>query len=221
MTTAEGPAWAVRIPGAILVIGWVVLSTGVAIAFRAPSLRDAPPFLTEDIGAAAAAIAGNPLAWQWALGLMLAAAVITTLGLVAISLQFTEPSLPWAVAGLVTFAMAATLSVIGRLTGIGVITWAAPQYPDPTLLAIYEAFTRTLLGPTFVLLAFVAVTLHGTAMIRMGVAVLGGAFVIVGLLEILLQVVGAAIPAFVYITTAAFGVASWRLNTGGHDDHRV
>lgn len=219
MAASGGPG---RIPGAILVFGWAVFSTGVAIAFRAPSLRDEPPFLTNDVGAAAAAIAGNPLAWQWALGLMLAAAVITTLGLVPISLQFTGPGLPWAVAGLVTFTMAATLSVIGRLTGIGVITWAAPQYPDPTALAIYEAFTRTHFGPTFVLLAFVAVTLYGTAMIRMGVAVLGRAFVIVGLLGFLLQVVDAAIPAFVYITTAAFGVASWQLKIGSPaDDRRV
>lgn len=212
MTTAEGPTWPGRIPGAILVLGWVVFSTGVGIVFLAPSLRDEPPFLTDDIAAAAAAIAGNPVAWQWALGLILSAAVITTLGLVPISLRFTGQSRPWAVAGLVTFAMAATLSVIGRLVGIGVVTWAAPQYPDPTALAIYEAFSRMRTGPAFVVLAFTAVTLYGAAMIQMEAVGLGRTFLIVGLLGILLQAIGAAIPAFVYLTTAAFGIATWRLD---------
>lgn len=214
MTTAEEPTGAGRIPGAVLVVGWAVFSTGVAIAFLAPSLRKQPPFLTDDIAAEAAAIAGNPVAWQWALGLILAAAVITTLGLVPISLYFSGPSRPWALAGLVSYAMGATLSVIGRLIGIGVITWTAQQYPDPTALAIYEAFTRALLGPAFVALAFLAVGLYGIAMTLMGAIGLGRTFVAVGLLGMLLQAVGAAIPAFAYLATAAFGVTTWRLDLG-------
>ncbi len=79
MTGAEGSTGAGRVPGAILVVGWAVFSAGVAIAFSAPSLRDEPPSLTDDIAAEALVIAGNPVAWQWALGLILAAAVIAEL----------------------------------------------------------------------------------------------------------------------------------------------
>jgi hypothetical protein len=222
LTAERAPAGPGRIPGVILVFGWAVFSIGVGIAFLAPSLRDEPPFLTDDVASAAAAIAGNPVAWQWALGLILAAAVITTLGLVPISLSFPGPSGSWAIAGLVTFAMAATLSAIGRLVGIGVVTWVAPQYPDPTALAIYEAFSRMRTGAAFVILAFIAVSLYGTAMTLRGTVGLGRLFLVVGVLGVLLQLFGAAIPVFVYITTAALGAATWRLGSTRHaDDRRV
>lgn len=213
--TIDSETWlSRRLPGAVLIAAFVVFVTGAGIGFLAPSLRDAPPFVTDDVAAVASAIAGNPAAWRWANGLILAAAVITALGLVPISIRFNGASRTWALAGLVSFSMAAVLSVVSRLTGIGVTTWAAQQYPDPTVVAIFEAFRLMHLGSAFMVLAFVAIGLYGMAMTRMGAHGMGWVFVAVGLVGILLEAAGAAIPLFVYLTTAAFGVATWRPVSG-------
>ncbi len=116
-----------RLPGAVLIGAAAIMITGVAIGFLAPSLRDAPPFVTDDIGEAAAAIAGNPAAWQWANGLIAVAAVLTALGLVSISLRFEGRSRPWAMTALVAFAFAAVLEAVDRIITIQVTTWAAQR----------------------------------------------------------------------------------------------
>ena len=118
----------------------VIFTAGATIGFLAPSLRDAPPFVTDDVAEVAVAIAGNPSAWAWANGLILSAALITALGLVPITLQFEGSSRPWAFTGLVAFALGAVFEVIDRVITIGVTTWAAPQYPDPVVLTVHEAF---------------------------------------------------------------------------------
>ena len=55
-----------RFPGGVMIGALAVFATGAAIGFLAPSLSDAPPFVTDDVDQVAAAIAGNPSAWQWA-----------------------------------------------------------------------------------------------------------------------------------------------------------
>lgn len=213
LETTKLPSASTRLPGAILIVGLLVFITGAATGFLAPSLRDHPPFVATDMAAAAAAIAGNPGAWQWANGLIIAAAVITALGLAAITVRFRERSRPWSLAGLVAFVMAAVLQSISRLITIGVDTWAAQQYPDPTVQTVYEAFDRVHLGTTSFILAFVAVSLYGMAINQAGLNS-GRVFVVLGFAGILLEVVGAAIPAYVYLTTAALGVATWQLDFG-------
>ena len=164
MTTDQQP-WG-RWAGGVLVAAFVIFSAGAAIGFLAPSLRDAPPFVTDDVAEVAAAVAGNPSAWVWANGLILSAALITALGLVPITLRFEGSSRPWAFTGLVAFSLGAVFEAIGRFITIGVDTWAAPQYPDPVVLTVYEAFAQfdSGLGTVFAVLAFVAVGLYGNAM---------------------------------------------------------
>ena len=122
--------------------------------------------MTEDVKRVAAAIAGNPTAWRWANGLILVAAIVPALGLVPINLRFEGPARAWASTGLVAFVFAALFAAIYRMISIQVTTWAAPQYPDPTAFAVWEAF----------------------------------------------EGLGAGIPAFVFLGTAALGVTTWQLS---------
>jgi len=195
------------------VAAFVIFTAGATIGFLAPSLRDAPPFVTDDVAEVAAAIAGNPNAWMWANALILSAALITTLGLVPIALQFEGTSRPWAFTGLVAFALGAVFEVIDRFIAIGVTTWAAPQYPDPVVLTVFEAFNRfdDGLGTAFAILAFVAIGLYGNAMRQTEATTqLGWSFVVGATLGLVLEVVGVGIPGFVYLGTGALGVAIWR-----------
>lgn len=205
-----------RLPGGVLVLASATMFTGAGIGFLAPSLREAPPFVTGDVERVAAAIAGNPTAWMWANGLILAAAVVTALALVPISVRFSDAGRPWALTGLVAFGLAAVFSTIGRLITIGVTTWAAERFPDETARMIWEAFDRIRLGTTFYILAFVALGLYGMAMRADDETGLGTGFVITAVVGVSLELVGAAIPGYVYLATAAFGIASWRLDPPEH-----
>lgn len=206
------------VPGAVPIGALVVMVTGAAIGFLAPSLSDAPPYVTDDVERVAAAIAGNPTAWRWAEGLILAATILTALGLVPITLRFEGRSRPWAWSGLVAFTFAATFGAINRMIGIGVTTWAAQRYPDPTAIATWDAFGSLPLGNAFSYLAFLALGLYGVALLeRAGTADLGWLFVGVGVVGVGLEVVGAVIPGFIFLGTAAFGAASWRLGATHRD----
>ena len=214
METTPPPEMQSRLPGAVLIAAAAIMITGAAIGFLAPSLRDAPPFVTDDVAKAAAAIAGNPAAWGWANGLILIAAILTALGLVPISLRFEGRSRPWAMTALVTFAFAAVLETIDRMIAIQVTTWAAQRYPDDTVFTVWEAFSLFDggLGFVFYILGFAALGLYGVAIVQTQRAIgLGWAFVAVGVIAVLLKVVGGGIPAFVFVGTAAFGAASWQL----------
>ncbi len=203
-----------RWAGSLLVAAALVMFAGVAIGFVAPSLRDAPPFVTDDVAQVAAAIAGNPTAWAWANGLILSAAIITALGLVPISSAFAANSRPWAWTGLAAFSLGTTFEVVDRLVAIGVTTWAAQRFPDPTVLTVHEAFDRfdDGLGTTFAILAFVAIGLYGHAIRKEGAATGFGSALILGAgVGVVLEIIGVGIPAFVYFGTAALGIAVWRI----------
>ena len=204
-----------RLPGAVLIIAAAIMFTGAAIGFLAPSLSEAPPFVTDDVERVAAAIAANPTAWRWANGLILAAAILTALALVPISLRFEGPGRPWAWTGLTAFVFAAVFAAIDRIISMQVTTWAAQQYPDATVFTVWDAFERFGggLGVTFYILGFLALGLYGIAMAQAErTRGLGWAFVASSLLGIALEVIGGAgIPAYVFLGTAALGVATWQL----------
>ena len=148
---------------------------------------------------------------MWANGLILAAAILTALGLVPLSLGFEGRSRPWAWTALVAFAFAAVLEAIDRIISMQVTTWAAQRYPDETVFTVGEAFERfdSGLGFAFYILAFIAVGLYGIAFVQTGRVIgLGWAFVAVGVIGIILELAGAGIPGYVFLGTAALGVAT-------------
>jgi len=198
-----------HLAGGLLVGGVVVMMTGASIPFLAPSLRETP--WQSDL----ATIAGNPTAHVWANGLFLAAAVLTTLGLVALSLRFEGRSRPWAWMGLVTFAFAAVFGVIDRIIVMGPATLAAQQGLDETDVVV-QAFSGLVegLGVTFMIVGFFALSLYGIALARGGRSSgIGWVFVAAGILGIVLELIGGTIPAFVYVGTAALGIVTWRLGS--------
>jgi hypothetical protein len=201
------PSW---MPNALVVVASVIMFSGAVTGFVAPSLREAPPFVTSDMEAVAAAIAGNPAAWRWANTLIFTAAILTTLALVPITLRFRGRSLPWAVTGLVAFGLAAAFETVGRLITIRVSTWAAPQYPDQTAIGMWEVLDRLRLGTVFYFLALVAIALYGVALQRSDTKGWGSTFVGIALVGVLLEVLGAGIPAYVYLATATLAIATWK-----------
>ena len=204
-----------RLAGSLLLIGALaVFVTGAAIGFLAPSLNDAPPFVTDDIARVAAAISGNPTAWRWATGLILAAAILTALGLVPLSFRFRGRSRTWAFMALGAFVFAAMFESIDGLISMEVTTWAAQQYPDATVFAVWEGFERLRFGTAFYILAFIALGLYGFAIVQtQRTLALGWSFVTASGLAIALEVIaGVGIPGFVYLGTAALGVVTWQLD---------
>ncbi len=149
---------------------------------------------------------------------VLSAAILTALGLVPISLRFEGRSRPWAFTALGAYSFAAAFEAIDRMISIQVTTWAAQRYPDETVFTVWEAFSRfdSGLGLLFYILGFIALGLYGVAMIQTERLIgLGWAFVTVGVIGILLRLVGAAIPGYVFLGTAALGVASWQIGVPG------
>jgi hypothetical protein len=201
-----------RFAGGILIVAALIMVTGAAIGFQAPSLRDAP--WTDDPQLAAATIAGNPGAYAWANGLILAAAILTALGLVPASILFPSRSRPWAWSGMAAFALAATFEAVDRTISIQVFTWAAQQdfqVTDPTI----QAFIRLQGGMSdlFYSLGFLAISLFGIALLKADRwGTVGWIFAAVGVLGILLHLAGAAIPAMVFFGTAGLGAVIWMLD---------
>ena len=206
-TETMKPSW---MPNALVVLASLVMFSGAITGFVAPSLRDAPPFVTSDMEAVAAAIAGNPTAWRWANTLIFAAAILTTLALVPITLRFSGRSLPWAVTGLVAFGLAAVFETVGRLVTIRVSIWAAPQYPDTIAVGLWEVLDRLRLGTVFYILAFVAIGLYGMALQRSDTKGWGSTFVGIAIVGVLLEAVGLGIPAYAYLATATLAIATWK-----------
>lgn len=190
----------------------VVMATGAAIPFFAPALRDAP--WSDDWAELAGTIAGNPAAWRWANALFLAAAVLTTLGLIAFSARVGKRGRQWAYMAATVFAIAAVLEVVGRLIAIGPATWAAEQHiaeSDVALQAFIRLDEALLFG--FFVFGFVSVMLCGAALWADRADDRSGAvYVGAGAIGVVLAVFGTAIPAFVYVATAALGVSTSRLH---------
>ena len=195
-----------RIGGLVLIIASAIMFVGAAIPFIAPSLNQAP--WTDDPNQLAVAIAGNPTAWRWANGLILAAAIITALGLVPISVSFRGNSRLWAVTALLAFSMAAVFEAVDRMISINIFSWAAESGLDPMNSAVQGfILLDSALGGWFAILSFVALGLYGMAMVyQWDAKTIGWVFVASGLFGLVLQLIGAAIPGFVFLGTGAFGV---------------
>jgi len=202
---------AIPLGSRLLILAVVIMATGAVIPVFAPSLRDAP--WTDDPQLAAAAIAGNPSAYAWAHGLFIAAAILTALGLVPVSLAFQGRSRPWAMMALVAFAFAAVFSAINRIINIEVYTWGVGHglnVTDPWVQALM--LFQAGLSHLFNILAYLALSLYGIAMLQqLNPSQLGWIFVVGSLFGLVLHLAGGGIPAFVYIGAGALGVATWLL----------
>ena len=194
--------------GGMLIVAMVIMFTGAAIGFFAPSLRDAP--WADNAHEATTTIAGNPSAYMWANGLIMAAAILTALALVPLSLGFAGRARPWAWTATVAFAFAAMFEAIDRIIRMQVHTWAVQQQHD---LAdpVVRPFIRFQAGlsDSFFILGFAALGLYGVAMlVQSGVGGIGWLFIVGSIFGIVLHVSDATIPAMVFLGTGALGVTA-------------
>lgn len=212
---ATQPASESRLGGILLIAAVAIMAVGASIPFMAPSLREAP--WSDDWDLLAPAIAGNTSAWVIANGLFLAAAVLTTFGLVAFSSGFGVRARPLAQMGVVSFGLAATLSVTDRIISMSVATWAAEEGLPSGELTV-QAFVRLDEGFNlgFFVLGFLAVMCCGLAMAREPSPAGGWWVVVAGVVGLVVAVAGLAIPAFVYLATAAIGLLSLMHPMAGH-----
>lgn len=213
--TVEYSRTTVRLGSGLLILAAVVMTIGAAIPFVAPSLREAP--WTDDAQQAVAVIAGNPSAYATAHGLFVAAAILTSLGLVPVSLGFQGRSRPWAMMAVVAFAFAAAFSAVDRTINMQVYTWGAVAVQG---LQVTDILTQALihfqagLDLLFNILAYLALGLFGIAMLqRPDPSGFGWVFVVGGIFAVVLYLVGGTIPAYVYFGTAALGATTWLLGS--------
>lgn len=201
--TTDGVNWA----GFVLIGGFVIFSIGAIIGFVAPSLRDAP--WEGDL----AAIAGNPAAYRWANGLILASGIVTALGLASLNVRFADRSRSWASMGLVAFGFAAVFLALDRILSMEVTTWAVSQSQE-TALVVFDAFDQfdDGLSGWFYFTGFASLGLYGIALTQTKLARGSGwLFVGVGLLGIGLAIVDGVIPGMIFLGTLGLALATWRL----------
>lgn len=203
-----------RIAPVVLVIAALVMFVGAAIPFVTPSLSEAP--WSDDPALLAPAIANNPAPWALANGLILLAAIITGIALTPITLNFTGASRSWAAAGLVAFLFGAVFAALDRMISAQVVTWAAETGLDSSDPSIQPfLLLDNSLGSAFVILSFVAIALFGMAMVEEeNVAGIGWLFVAGGVFGVILQLIGAAIPGFVFLGTGALGIVRLSIAPG-------
>ncbi len=205
-----------RLAGTVLIGAMAVMLMGASIGFLAPSLREAP--WTDDLQQGAAAIAGNPTAYAWANGLILAATLLTALGLVPFSLGFEGRSRPWAWTALASFALAAVFETMDRIISIQVFTWAAGEgltVSGPVIQSLVRV--QGGLSALFYILGFMALALYGIAFLQEArYGVVGWWFVGGGVLGFGFLLAGAAIPAMVFFGTGALGSVSWLPGAAPH-----
>ena len=155
------------------------------------------------------AIAAHPSAWRLADILILAAIILTALGFVPVTSGFRGPGRSWARAGLLTYSISAVLGATRRIVSIYLEPWVAVEGIDLNDITV-EAFSRfgEGLGEWFTILAFVAVALYGMAFLRRTETdATGWLFIGGGAVGLTLHLVGAGIPAFIFLETGALGVA--------------
>jgi len=156
-----------------------------------------------------AAIAAKPSAWRLGDILILIAIILTALGLVPITLEFGKSGRSWASAGFLAFSISAILGVIRRITSIYLEPWVAVERIDLKDTTV-QAFSRfgVGLGEWFTILAFVAIALYGIAFLRRPESnATGWLFIGGGAVGLILHLVGAGIPAFIFLEIGALGVA--------------
>lgn len=196
-----------QVGGIVLIASTIIMFAGAAIAnFTLAQSRTSFGAEPEQL---LAAIAANPSAWRLADILILAAIILTALGLVPITLEFEGSGRPWAWAGLLVFSISAVFGAIRRIVSIYLEPWVAVEGIDLHDTAV-EAFSRfgQGLGEWFTILAFAAIALYGMAFLRRAESrATGWLFVGGGMVGLILHLVGAGIPAFIFLETGALGVA--------------
>jgi len=128
---------------------------------------------------------------------------------VPITLGFGEPGRSWAWAGLLAFSISAVFGATRRIVSIYLEPWVAVEGIDINNITV-EAFSRfgEGLGEWFTILAFTAVAFYGMALQRRPKSgSLGWLFIGGGAVGVLVHLVGAGIPAFIFLETGALGVA--------------
>lgn len=196
-----------QIGGIVLICSAVIMFAGAVVAsFTLAQSQTGFGAGPEQI---VTAIAANPSAWRLADVLVLIAIILTALGFVPITLGFEEPGRSWAWAGLLAFSISAVLGATRRIVSISLEPWVAVEGIDLNNITV-EAFLRfgEGLGEWFTILAFTAVVLYGMALLRRPESgSLGWLFIGGGAVGVLLHLVGAGIPAFIFFETGALGVA--------------
>lgn len=194
-----------RTAGALLVVGAAIMFIGASIPFVSSLGGEAwygSPAET------LTAIAKNPTAWKWANTLIAVAAVATVIGLAG-TVSWSPSNRFFATAGLATFGVGASLDVVARVLVMRVGPSIAVDNPDSPLVDTYESFHQFSEGliQAFILIAFVALALYGIAAIQHEATWLGTVLIMLGVGGLALEVLGAAIPALVYMGTATLGVS--------------
>lgn len=196
-----------RVGGSVLIAAAVIMFAGAAVAgFTLAQSQTGFGAGPEQI---AAAIAANPSTWRLSDVLILIAIILTALGFVPITLEFGEPGRSWAWAGLLAFSISAVLGATRRILSISLEPWVAVEGIDLNSITV-EAFLRfgDGLGEWFTILAFTAVALYGMALLRRpDSSSVGWLFIGGGAVGVLLHLIGAGIPAFIFLETGALGVA--------------
>lgn len=210
MTLLATESATTRTSGIILLIGAGIMFIGAAIPF-ATDLGGEAWYGTPD--SVLEAVSKGATAWRWANGLIAVAAVTTAVGLAMAVFRFSTGR-SFALAGLTAFGIGAALEVTARIFNIQVGTLAATESSETPLASIYPSlyqFSEGLISG-FILLGFAALILVGIAALQSGPAWLGTLLVALGAIGLALEIVGAAIPALVYMSTAVLGIAMvWNL----------
>jgi hypothetical protein len=205
-----------QLGGIVLIAFTVIMFAGAAIANL--TLAQSQTGFGAEPEQLLAAKAANPSAWRLADILILTAIILTAVGLVPITLGFGGPGRSRAQAGLLVYSISASLGAVRRIISIYLEPWVAVERIDLNDTTV-EAFSRfgEGLGEWFTILAFVAVALFGTAFLRSTESrATGWFFVGGGMVRLILHLVGAGIPAFIFLETGALGVAI--LLPGKHPD---
>lgn len=197
-----------RSAGILLIAGAVIMFAGASLPFLTSLGADA---WLGTPGKVLDAVADNQTAWTWANTLIAVAAITTTIGLTLSTNRFPNGR-HVALAGSITFAIAATLETVSRILNSTLTPWAADN-PASQLAESFEAvyrFSEALIS-TFILIAFASLALFGTAALQDHNRQLGLTLILASATGFTLELAEAAIPALIYITTGGLGI--WMLAT--------
>lgn len=200
-----------RISGSVLILGAVVMFIGASIPFLTGLGGEAWTGNPEEV---LSAVSREPGAWKWANGLIAAAGLLTVIGLAGLT-AYLWPDHPVAIAALITFAIAAAMDIASRLLNARVAPWAASQPAEGEGAAVFVGMHELSEGliQGFILIAFVSMAIYGLAVLQHGTLWLGALLVLFGIGGFILELVGAAIPALIFIGTAVMGI--WVITTAG------
>lgn len=190
--------------GAILVVGAVLMLTGASIPFLSVIGGEAWQGAPDEV---LAAVAKGPAAWRWANGLIAGAAVVTATGLTGLYVGSSSGRLA-ALAGLIAFSVGATLDVTARIINMTITPWATGSDANSATIDVFFGFKEFSEGLIrgFIFVGLVSLILLGVAGIQQEASWLGTLLIVFGVAGLMMELVGAAIPAVIYLGTGAIGL---------------